>query len=99
MTVDEILGKIENRLTLDLEEISREIEGDIHAHQASAARLPERVKEMTEKMTKVQQNVDEVLLVQRYIITKIEAAMAYQRKYPDIFAPVESRQYLLSFHS
>jgi hypothetical protein len=63
LTVDEILGKIENRLTLDLEEISREIEGDIHAYQASAARLPERVKAMTEKMVKVQQNVDEVLLV------------------------------------
>ena len=63
LTVDEILAKIESRLTLDLEEISREIEGDVHAHQASAARLPERVKAMTEKMTKVQQNVDEVLLV------------------------------------
>jgi uncharacterized coiled-coil protein SlyX len=63
LSVDEILTKIESRLTLDLEEISREIEGDVHAHQASAARLPERVKAMTERMTKVQQSVDEVLLV------------------------------------
>ena len=53
MSVDEILGKIENRITLDLEEISREIEGDVHAYSASSARLPERVRAMTERMSKV----------------------------------------------
>jgi len=42
---------------------------------------------MTERMNKVQQSIDEVLLVQRHIITKIETAMAYQQKYPNVFAP------------
>ena len=76
--MDEILNKIENRLTLDLNEISRKIEGDIHASSAAAKRLPDRVKNLTERMVKVQQGIDEVLLVQRFLISKFEAAMAYQ---------------------
>jgi len=71
------LTKIENRLTLDLEQVSRTIEGDIHAHQAQSKRLPERVKAATERMVKLQQGIDEVLLVQRHIISRIETAMAY----------------------
>ena len=93
------MGKIENRITLDLEEISREIEGDVHAFSASSARLPERVKTMTDRMNKVQQSVDEILVVQRYIITKLETAMAYQQKYPNVFAPPDksfASNYLMS---
>ena len=79
LTVDEILNKIETRITLDLDEVSRKIEGDIHASSSAASRLPERVKNLTDRMVKVQQGIDEVLLVQRHLISKFEAAMAYQQ--------------------
>jgi hypothetical protein len=77
LTVDEILNKIETRLTLDLDEISRKIEGDIHAGSSASTRLPERVKNVAENMVKMQKEIDEVLVVQRFIISKFEAAMAY----------------------
>lgn len=78
LSVDEALGMLEHRIAEGLDAISSKLESDIHNPKIPGARLQDRVQGLYDRLGRVQSGIDEVVMLQRLMIQKLEAASNFE---------------------
>jgi len=78
LSVEDALGMLEHRIGEGFDSVGSKLESEIHNTKMPGARLQDRVQGLYDRMNRVQSGIDEVVMLQRLMIQKLEAASTFE---------------------